>query len=287
MQKVGIVKSIWRYPIKGMAGETLDTASVNAMGVIGDRTLAVQDINRQEIQSCKFRPALLQCCAKYLAPDDLSKPIEIQFPDGERLLSNDLRINARISALLGHDSSLKALRPPTDQAFYRRYKSDDHTWLQELKATFERLPGEPLPDLDNLPEEMQKYVSILGSFFLVSPFHILTTASLTHLKALNPQADWALTRFRPNLVIEPLENLSGLVEQSWLNHTITIGNVRISCNDATPRCGAVIRKQQGLVQDASMLRTIVKEADQNLGIYGDITTAGDIHVGDFVYLCEG
>ena len=286
MEKIGVVKTIWRYPVKGMAGESLDSAQVSSMGIEGDRTMAIQDVARQEIQSCKFRPALLQCRAKYLAPDDLNKPIEIQFPDEERLLSDDERVHAKISNLVGHESQLQSLHPASDQAFYQRHKQDDHTWLEELKATFERLPGEPLPDLDNLPADMQEYVSIVGSFFLVSPFHILTTASLTHLKQINPNADWDLARFRPNLVIEPIADQTGLVEQSWVGRSLQIGNIKVDCHGAAPRCGAVIRQQQGLEQNASILRTIVKEADQNLGVYGDITADGQINVGDAVYLTE-
>jgi uncharacterized protein YcbX len=143
-----------------------------------------------------------------------------------------------------------------------------------------------LPDLDNLPEESQEYVSLLGSFFLVSPFHIVTTASLSHMASLTPDSDWHVERFRPNLVIETLPEIEGLAEQHWLESSILIGGVSILPSETAPRCGAVTRKQQSFPEDKKILRSIVREADQNLGIYGDISCDGQIRPGDDVYLCE-
>jgi len=176
------------------------------------------------------------------------------------------------------------LRPETDDNFYRRYKTDEHTWLEELKATFAREEGEPLPDLDNLPPSMQDFVSVPGTFFLVSPFHILTTASLNHMKQQNPESDWRVERFRPNLVIDTLPGMTGLAEQDWIGKVLKMGELVIECSGPAPRCGAVTRKQGGFGADASLLRSIVREAGQNLGIYGNIQSAGLIDVGDEVYL---
>lgn len=286
MIKVGRVKSVWRYPVKGMAGESLSEADVQRMGVRGDRVLAVQDVARQEIQSCKFRPQLLQCRAQFIDPSDIHSGVTICFPDGECLLSGDDGVNEKLSELVGHSSCIQSLRPASDKGFYERFKEDDHTWLDELKATFERLPGEPLPDLDNLPKEMQTYVSVLGSFFLVSPFHIISTASLEYLKTKNPDSDWRIERFRPNLVVETLPEMEGLVEQAWVGCSLKIGEFTISCSDKAPRCGAVVREQQGISKDPQVLRTIVREAEQNLGVYGDVSEEGKVRVGDAVYLCR-
>jgi hypothetical protein len=156
--------------------------------------------------------------------------------------------------------------------------------LEELKATFDREPGEALPDLDNMPEQSQEYVSLPGTFFLVTPFHMLTTATLNYMKQLKPDADWAVERFRPNIVIETLPGMDGLVEQAWLDKTIQIGQTVVQCCDTTPRCGAITRQQRHFPSDKSMLRTIVKQADQNLGVYGAIAEGGVIHVGDEVFI---
>ncbi|TVP87206.1 MAG: MOSC domain-containing protein [Pseudomonadaceae bacterium] len=285
MQAVGRVQSIWRYPVKGMAGESVLECPLGRGGLLGDRAWAVQDLQRQEIQSCKFRPDLLRCRAQQRLDDQgaLSGHVDVRFPDGSVMGSDDPAIDQQISSIIGYASVLQALRPfAENQSFYRRYKADADTWLQELKATFAREPGEPLPDLDNLPADMQEYVSLPGTFFLVSPLHILTSASLQHMQQINSAADWHVERFRPNLVIETLPGMSGLVEQSWLGRQIRIGDIEIDCTASAPRCGAVTRAQSRLSDDTSILRSIVRAAQQNLGIYGSIQGAGLIRVGDEV-----
>jgi len=281
--KIGNIESIWRYPVKGMAGERLANCDLDSAGLKGDRLWAVQDVQRGGIQSCKFRPQLLQCRARCLT-ESATGQVEITFPDGQMLQCGSQQASEQVSALLGYQSLLQPVRSTADDDFYRRYKPDDHTWLEELKATFAREEGEPLPDLDNLPQSMQDYVSLPGTFFLVSPFHILTTASLDHMKQLKPDSDWRVERFRPNLVIHTLPSVDGLAEQDWVGKKLKIGGITIACGDPTPRCGAVTRQQSGLGADTSILRSIVREAGQNLGIYGDILNRGPIRVGDDVCL---
>ncbi|MET0378416.1 MAG: MOSC N-terminal beta barrel domain-containing protein [Spongiibacteraceae bacterium] len=287
MRKVGTVKEIWRYPVKGMAGETLDACDLGAVGLMGDRIWALRDNARQEIQSCKFRPELLLCSASCRsgASAGSSDQVDVLFPDGCLLGSDHSDIHARLSALTGRPSTLESLRPNSDLDFYRRHKPDDHTWLSELKATFEREAGEPLPNFfDDFPAAAAEFVALPGTFFLVTPFHVVTTATLAHLKKLNPQADWDARRFRPNVVIETLPGAEGLLEQEWIGKKLALGDASIDCAGTTPRCGAVTRAQRHFAFDKSILRTIVREADQNVGIYGTTVDAGELRVGDPVFV---
>ena len=286
MLNVGTIKEIWRYPVKGMGGERLESCALSERGLRGDRIWALRDSVRKEIQSCKFRPQLLLCSARSRngSSGTPSIDVDVTFPDGAVLGSDSPEVHSKLSALTGHPSTLEPLRPEADAAFYRRHKLDDHTWLEELAATFEREDDEPLPDLSQLPPPMVEFVSLLGTFFLVTPLHVLTTATLSHLQAINPHADWDVRRFRPNFVIETKPGVEGLVEQSWLGKRITVADAAFDCAGATPRCGAIIRAQPELAPDATMLRTVVKHAEQNVGVYGSITAAGEVRVGDAVYL---
>lgn len=288
MVKVGTIKEIWRYPVKGMAGEQLQQCDIGEQGLAGDRIWALRDVLRQEIQSCKFRPELLSCIAKFRDKDKYATGahVDITFPDGKVIGSDELIIDQLLSELTGHKSSLEMLRDIKEIDFYRRYKKDNHTWLDELKATFERQDGEPLPDLDNLPQATQDFVSVPGTFFLVTPFHFITTSTMAHMRTLDPDLDWAIERFRPNVVIETLPSLNGLVEQEWLGKNLVIGDSTINCNGATPRCGAVTKGQQNLQTNTEILRTIVKKTEQNLGAYGAILKSGNLQVGDDVFLSD-
>jgi uncharacterized protein YcbX len=293
MRKVGTIKEIWRYPVKGMAGENLRAGTLEKTGLRGDRIWALRDTRRAEIQSCKFRPELLLCTARCRNDADAiaAAQVEVVFPDGSVLGSDENTIHAQLSRLTGHASTLEPLRPAGELDFYRRHKRydqdglDDHTWLDELKATFEREQDEPLPDFSQLPQAAIDYVvAAPGAFFLVTPFHLLTTATLQHLRQLAPGSDWDVRRFRPNLVIETNPGDEGLVEQAWIGRQLAFGSATIDCVGTTPRCGAITRAQREFAAGRRILRTVVSEADQNVGIYGMIADAGALRVGDPVYL---
>jgi uncharacterized protein YcbX len=287
MRKVGTIKEIWRYPVKGMAGENLRAGTLDKTGLSGDRIWALRDTARQEIQSCKFRPELLLCSARCMGAtdSDASPQVAVTFPDGSVLGSDEHAIHAQLSQLTGHASTLEPLRPAGDLDFYRRHKLDDHTWLEELKATFERERGEPLPDFSQLPQSAIDFVvATPGAFFLVTPLHLLTTATLQHLRRIAPESDWDVRRFRPNVVIETNPGDEGLVEQAWIGNQLVFGSARVDCVGATPRCGAITRAQREFAADKKILRTVVKDAEQNVGVYGMIADAGVLQVGDAVYL---
>lgn len=287
MRKVGTIKEIWRYPVKGMAGEQVQQCGLDERGLNGDRIWALRDTVRREIQSCKFRPQLLLCSARCRSAENTAPgaPVDVTLPDGTVMGSDGADIHTLLSELTGRASTLEPLRPTADLNFYRRHKSDDHTWLEELKATFEREGGEPLPDFfDEFPQEVADFVSLPGTFFLVTPFHMVTTATLAHLRDINPHSDWDARRFRPNVLIETEPGAEGLVEQGWLGGQLTLGDATVDCAGTTPRCGAVTRAQRDFAADKTILRTIVKEADQNVGVYGVIAERGVIRVGDAVYL---
>ena len=286
MVNVGKVKEIWRYPVKGMAGESLEACALTEKGLEGDRIWALRDSERKEIQSCKFRPQLLLCAARCNGERSATSGgnVEVVFPDGSVLGSDDSRIHAKLSALTGYASTLEPLRPESDVDFYRRHKLDDHTWLKELAATFDREPGEPLPDFSQIPPPLVDFVSIPGTFFLVTPLHLVTTATLRHLKGKNEQADWDARRFRPNFLIETNPDAEGYAEQNWVGKRLTIGAAAVDCAGATPRCGAVTRAQPQFKSDTTILRTVVRHADQNVGVYGLIAATGQVRVGDPVYM---
>jgi MOSC domain-containing protein len=50
---IGKVVSSWRYPVKSMLGEELNSSHVTERGLLGDRTDAVVDKNTGKVASAK------------------------------------------------------------------------------------------------------------------------------------------------------------------------------------------------------------------------------------------
>lgn len=285
MAVVGRIKEIWRYPVKSMAGQTVQEARVAPNGILGDRLWATRADAVHEIQGAKKFPVLMQCEARLREEprNGVVPPVDVTFPDGSVLGSDHPGIHAKLSTLAGNSLSLWPLQPPSDLAHYRRRPMNEAEFGAEMQDIFQREPGEPFPALEQFPKEILEFTSFPGMYFDVTPIHLLTTASLEHLAKLNPQAQWDARRFRPNFVIETADG-QGFVENGWVGKNLRIGGLTLHCPGPTPRCGMTTRAQKGLPFDKSVLRTIVKEADQNVGLYAVVAMEGRVRVGDAVEL---
>jgi uncharacterized protein YcbX len=161
-----------------------------------------------------------------------------------------------------------------------RYAGLDATARQLLS----REPDEPLPDFSIFPSQLFEFTSPPGTYFDAFPIHLLTTASLKEMERLNPAATWDVRRFRPNFLIETQGDAQGLIEANWSSRSLRLGQVGLKCSIPTVRCGMTTHAQASLPQDSTVLRTIVREAGQNLGIYASVIHAGQVVVGDEVEL---
>ncbi len=284
MTKVGVIREIWRFPVKSMQGAKIASCAVSKIGLLGDRRWAMRDEQRQEIQWGKLHPELMLCEARYRTePDsDEIQPVDVTFPDGETIGSDDDRIHQKLSELVGREAALWPVQPAANTEFYKRYKPDEEVFMEELAQVFAREPGEPMPDMSLFPEEIMDYVSVPGTFFDNEELNLITTASLAYMQSKNPDASWDIRRFRPNFFVETVDGLGGLVENDWAGKTVKIGSATLQVTMPTPRCGMTVRPQAELEYDKTILRTIVKEADQNLGVGAHCVEAGEIRVGDAV-----
>ena len=68
-------------------------------------------------------------------------------------------------------------------------------------------------------------------------------------------------------------------EQSWVGRTVRVGDAELMIETGCPRCVMVTRGFDDLSADRGILRTIVREADQLLGVYATVRTPGDIDLG--------
>jgi uncharacterized protein len=287
MQVIGKVKEIWRYPVKSMAGERMQRASVGARGIWGDRGWAIRDEKAGEIRNARKLPALLHCKAVYLREPSESDvpPAQITTPDGAIFRSDSAEAAARLSDLLGRPVSIWPVQPPSEQELLRRAAPDNPDMTAELRQLFGRLENEPLPDLSTLPRQILEFTSPFGTFFDAFPFLVITTASLKWLAGRNPDADFDTRRFRPNILIDTEAGIEGLAEAQWSGRTLRIGATGIKLEMPCVRCVIPTLDQPGGVKkDPSVLRTIVRDAAQNLGTYASISAPGTISLNDEVTL---
>ena len=257
------IEQIWRYPVKSMVGGRVDSAEVGETGIVGDRTWAVRDQVRGGIRGAKVLGGLMQLSARYAGPD--GGPVVITLPDGRTVSTDDPDAAAVISAAIDHEVTLEPLHPPEDLEHYRRGAAYHDDPMEELRSIFGRTEDEPLPDLSAFPPVIFEHESPPGTYYDAFPLLLLTTSALRSLQEALPESAIDIRRFRPSVVVDTGDE-PGHPELAWTERRIQIG-------DVTPR-------------DRSILRHLVKDLGQNVGVYAKVVTPGTIRAGDSVSLVE-
>ncbi|MCX5930251.1 MAG: MOSC domain-containing protein [Cyanobacteria bacterium] len=277
-QTVGRVETIWRYPVKSMLGESLEAASIGSAGLLGDRAYALWDHATGRVASAKnprLWKNLLGFAAQCLEPPQEgtgATAVAITAlggaqgaPDEARVISSDPAVDSWLSQRLGRQVSL------LDQA--PKGASLDQYWPEVQEREFQDVVNELM-----LP---------VGTFFDSCPIHAISTTSLERLRQLEPQLDFAVERFRPNLLIRPEAGSSGFVEESWIGHSLGLGDdLRLQVNDGCPRCVVTTLGQRELPETLEILRATARHNNVVAGIRLSVTNPGKVRVGDLVTLLD-
>lgn len=95
-----------------------------------------------------------------------------------------------------------------------------------------------------------------------------------------------LRRFRPNIVVE-LDSHIPFEEDQWIGKNIAINNTLFSVNDNSIRCAYInIDPSNPVIKQPSILKTVVKERKNKLGVYASVINQGTIYEGSEVLLYE-
>ncbi len=290
---IGRVAALYRYPVKSMLGEALEVAEVGERGVAGDRAYALVDRDDGKVASAKNPRkwgALLRCRATYVEPPSSAgaAPVRITLPDGTEVRSDSAGADAVLSRFVGRDVTLVA-GAPEGSAF-------EEVWPDDVGAIapedfIERTESGREPTGERVSDITTAMAAPPGTFFDVTPLHLLTTATLERLAALAPASDFDVRRYRPNVLIDAEEG--GFLENDWAGRTIRLGEAAASGMLPTMRCVMTTLAQDGLDADRSTLQAIAEHNRIEIpglgtwacaGIYAGVAAAGVVRVGDEVRL---
>ena len=274
------IEQIWRYPVKSMAGERLESAHLGRRGLAGDRGWAVWDEERGGVTNAKRLPALRALRPRYLtepAVGGASPEIEIGFPDGTRRTSGDAQVGKALSDYLGRAVSLRALGADGSAAAPRLKLSDEPEDVVRALSGLE--PGEPEADFSMLPADRLAQLR-QDNFFDAFPIHVLTRATLETLRGIAPESDWDVRRFRMNFLVE--DAAAGYPEQEWIGRRVRIGDAILLVDMGCPRCAVPTQPFEELPKDPRIMRVLVRETHHIAGIYAGVVEGGEVRVGDEV-----
>lgn len=279
------VDQIWQYPVKSMVGTTVPAADLAPTGLVGDRTWAVRDQVRGGIRGGKVLGGLMQLSARYAAGDGATGgAAAIALPDGSTVSTDDADVDARVSAAIDHEVRLESLRPADDLDHYRRGAAYHDDFMDELRSIFGREEDEPLPDFAQFPEVIIEFESPPGTYHDVHPLMIMSTAALRALETALPDSNVDVRRFRPSLVVDT-GDAEGHPERDWIGRRLRIGETVVQIEGGCPRCVMVTRRiDDELPQDRTILRHIVRDLGQDVGVYATVVEPGRLTTGDEVAL---
>ncbi len=271
--EAGSVVGLWRYPVKSMMGEELNTSEVTDRGLVGDRQFAVVDASTGKVAGAKnprkwgnffdFRAAYVE------PPEGGSKlpAVRLTLPDGTVVTSEQPDLAQVLSRALGREVAFA--------------EAEHHGEASGAQAE------EYWPDMEGLEhrDTVTEWELPPGTFFDLAVVHLLTTATIERLRALYPEGRFEVRRFRPNIVVATAPDQQGFVENDWIGRTLAIGDeVRLRITGPCPRCVMTTLSQGDLPKDAGILRTAAQNNEANVGVYADVVKSGTVRRGDDVTL---
>jgi uncharacterized protein len=265
----GKVVSLWRYPVKSMMGEELNSSYITERGLIGDRTYALIDNQTGKVISAKnpakwgklfdFRAAFIDS----LQTADNIPNVRITLPDGSQIFSDQEEIDHSLSKILGREVSL--MKATLDKPGYEEYWPDVEGIAHRELVTDEIMPSK--------------------TFFDIAVIHILTSSTINRFRELYPEGRFEVRRFRPNIVIESSSMNKDFIENSWVDKKLTVGEeIVLRVIAPCTRCVMITLPQGDLPNDLGILRTVAKYNQVHAGVYASVEQGGIVRRGDLVQL---
>src|SRR3954452_9500289 len=288
---VGVVQALWRFPVKSMLGEQLDSVELTPGGIVGDRSHAIRDKDTGKIASAKHPkrwPDLLQCRAVFTssprAGEELPQ-IRMDLADGTTVMCDDPDVDEVLSRFFGREVEL-AESAENGYTIDELQPDESHYDPDGPGELVEQALGAAFFNERGLPSVVPE-----SSFFDLFPLRVLTTSTLAELASLEPDSEFDARRFRMNVIVETPGR--GFLENDWLGKALAIGGeAQIAVAIPDPRCVMPNLSHEELPRDPKVLKTLAKHNKLDIGgkdypcagVYAVAQTPGTLRQGDAVSL---
>ena len=263
MPVIGRVESVWRYPVKSMAGEELPEIYAGFAGVWGDRLFAFKSsatpagfpylTGREAHQLLMYRP-------RFRDPQRAAKPANLAEAEEISPLLNPVAADPSDFAL--------DIETPSGEVL----PIDDQTLRQQLNRLVD--DGHSL--------------TLLRSERAMTDCRPISLFSRQTAQQLGEEVGFVLDkrRFRANVYLD-LGTAQGFSENSLVGHKVRIGfKVIIAALERDPRCQMITLDPDTATPNPEVLRAVARGHDGTAGIYGAVLVEGIIRPGDAVEMLD-
>ena len=266
------ISELWRYPVKSMGGERVESLELRASAVVGDRQWAVRCTETGKIVSAK-RPRPYGRLLSWSARAEADGRVVVAAPAGREYTAGSSELDAALAQALGEPVRLVEVEEGREETY---------------GSEWPEIPGTVLSDVEvDLPVAA---LTEKTSFVDASAVHIIVRQSMTHLASLLDGVKLGAERFRPNIVLDAHEDSGSgeFADLAWKDLDIQVGDVELRIGDPTPRCVMTTLAQPGYEQAKSVLQVLAATARKEFdfgafacfGTNAEVTAAGTINVGD-------
>ncbi len=173
--RAGSVVALWRYPVKSMMGEELNSSEVTDRGLLGDRQFAVVDSATGKVGGAKNPRkwgSFFDFRATYAEAPKLGgriSPVRITLPDGEVVGNDQADLEQILSRAFGREIAFVEAR---------------------AEGMTSGVAEEYWPDIAGLEyrDTVTDFELPAGTFFDSAVVHLLTTSAIDRLRELSGEA---------------------------------------------------------------------------------------------------
>jgi uncharacterized protein YcbX len=263
MSVIGIVESLWRYPVKSMRGEELDEMFAGYSGVYGDRLFAFRSsaspkgfpylTAREQREMLRYRP-------RFRHPDKAARPINLTEAEGMLPGANPMSANPA------------ELMVDVDTPDGQTIAIDNPALIDMLRA--------------GIDEKHQ--VTLLRSDRAMTDCRPLSLFAVQSARKLGEEIGTIVDkrRFRANVYLD-LTSSDGFAEDEFVGRSLRIGSkVVVSVLERDPRCMMITLDPDTGEKAPALLKKVAQAHSGMAGIYGAVLAEGMVRKGDSVELLD-
>ncbi len=259
MGVIGRIDSLWRYPVKSMAGEELEEAFVGFSGIYGDRVFAFRSSAGPRgfpFLTAREQAGMLRYHPRFRHPDRAARPVNLA--DAEALKPGVTPLYADAGDLI-----VDVETPSGDVLAI-----DDPALLRVLVEGTRQ--GHEL--------------SLLRSERALTDCRPVSLFSVQTARALGTELGISLDkrRFRANIYLD-LGAGPGFAEDTYVGRTLKVGaKTVLSILERDPRCKMITLDPESGESNPRILRPVAQDHEGKAGVYAAVLVEGTVRRGDSV-----
>ena len=260
---VATVESLWRYPVKSMAGEEIPEAFLGFSGVYGDRCYAFRDEAARRgfpYLNANVQQRMLLYRPRFRHPERASAPPNLS--EAQAITPGVTPANADPG-----DLELDVLTP------HGEFVSIDDPSLMEMLG--EGLRGE-------------HRLTLVRSDRALTDCRPVSLIGLQTIRQVEGEVGSPLDkrRFRANVYLD-LAAGEGFVEDNWVGRRLRIGRTAsVAVLERDPRCKLISLDPETGEHDPRVLRGVAQAHGANAGVYCAVLVEGVVAKGDPVEVID-